>query len=102
MASDYLNHLKELLVISEEMLEQAESANWSKVSDNEAKRRQLIQVKNNLPTDPAEQAEAQSLAESIYELNQKLVLLGHQKLSEYASEKKSINNGQRALAAYSN
>jgi len=99
--SDKLSDLQQLISLSRKMLEQAHSSAWDELAKLEAKRSKLLSVFILAPV-PAELASTVSEGiRSILAIDHEIIELGQAERLELEQVLRQIDQGKKAVKAYS-
>ncbi len=99
-AEDAFNVLQEVLALTTVIHTKAYQDEWDEVVELEAKRRALITAcfAQTLPDLIAEKVE--HAITTIIKMDQEVMALGTQKMSEYSTELQKLDYGKKAMKAY--
>ena len=92
--------LRQLVTLSEVMLEHARRGDWEYVPEAEQQRRQFLERYFTQPVAPGDQAFVRGCVERILELDRELLRLSKASRAEAAEKLNELRRGRRAQAAY--
>lgn len=92
--------LQDIIQLSQQMLSQARDNEWERVTELEAKRREMVLVCFRQTTSDQDSPAVAAAIREILHLNQEVAELGRQYRDQLGSEIRTHNAGRTASAAY--
>ena len=100
MDAQRTRQLQDIIQLSQQMLSQARDNEWERVTELEARRREMVLVCFQQTTPEQDSPEVAAAIREILHLNQEVAELGRQYRDQLGSEIHTHNVGRAAAAAY--
>jgi len=92
--------MHELVTQSRDMLKYAESGEWDKVSEGEARRRELLETLFSEPVEPRDAGKVDQIIREVLQLNNLLESITVSACEQTKSVSQTLVSGRRAIKQY--